>query len=261
MTSCSGQTRKYDTASYSITTTPQDSRGTFCCACAKKICSACSAPFWYFQRAFAGFQLSDRHLSVIFFGEGWKSMTSLPPFLTLWILVEFAGSSDEDILMIKVRTKREKRPKTWSLRFDLLTIKMCTWDYKPWRLVLRCWCLTSMNHEVMCGGDREIFVTIIEGSLQFDLILLQLWNKIALSSSWPPSFKSLQIKSSLLSLYSPIGHKTEKMFQVQDWVALSTAFGEFVFGRLRWIFQVMAHNCLWPFCSPSLLYLVCRHVS
>ena len=39
-------------------------------------------------------------------------MTSLPPFLTLRILVEFAGSSDEGILMIKVRTKREKRPKT-----------------------------------------------------------------------------------------------------------------------------------------------------
>ena len=173
----------------------------------QKICLARLAPFWYFQRAFADFQLSDRHLSVIFFGEGWKSMKSLPPFLTLWILVEFAGSSDEDILMIKVRTKREKRSKTWSLRFDLLTIKMCTWDYKPWRLVLRCWCLTSMNHEVMCGGDREIFVTIIEGSLQFDLILLQLWNKITLSSRWPPSFKSLQITSSLLSLCSPIGHK------------------------------------------------------
>ena len=103
--------------------------------------------------------------------------------------------------------KREKRPKTWSMRFDLLTIKMCTWDYKPWRLVLRCWCLTSMNHEVMCGGDREIFVTIIEGSLQFDLILLQLWNKITLSSRWPPSFKSLQITSYLLSLCCPIGHK------------------------------------------------------
>ena len=136
--------------------------GAFCCACAKKVCSARSAPFGYFQRAFAGFQLSDRHLSVILFGKGWKSMTSLPPFLTLWILVEFAGSSDEDILMIKVRTKREKRPKTWSLRFDLLTIKMCTWDYKPWRLVLRCWFLTSMNHEVVCRGDREEFVTIIE---------------------------------------------------------------------------------------------------
>ena len=134
--------------------------------------------------------LGDQHLFVIFFGKGWKSITSLSPFLTLWILVELAGSLDEDILMVEVRTKREKRPKTWSLRFDLLTIKMCTWDYKPWRLVLRCWCLTSMNHEVVCGGDREIFVTIIEGSLQFDLILLQLWNKIA-RSSWPLSFKSL----------------------------------------------------------------------
>ena len=39
-------------------------------------------------------------------------MISLPPFLTLLILPEFAGSSDGDILMIKVRTKREKRPKT-----------------------------------------------------------------------------------------------------------------------------------------------------
>ena len=39
-------------------------------------------------------------------------MTSLPPFLTLWVLVESPGSSDEDILMIKVQTKRKKRPKT-----------------------------------------------------------------------------------------------------------------------------------------------------
>ena len=39
-------------------------------------------------------------------------MPSLPPSLTLCILMVFAGSSDEDILMIKVRTKREKRPKT-----------------------------------------------------------------------------------------------------------------------------------------------------
>ena len=32
--------------------------------------------------------------------------------LTLWILVVFAGPSDEDILMIKVQTKHEKSPKT-----------------------------------------------------------------------------------------------------------------------------------------------------
>ena len=34
--------------------------------------------------------------------------------------------------------------------------------------------MSSVNHEVVCGDDREIFVTIIEGSLEFDLILLQL---------------------------------------------------------------------------------------
>ena len=38
-------------------------------------------------------------------------MLSLPLFLNLWILMEFVGSSDEDILMIKVRTKCEKRQK------------------------------------------------------------------------------------------------------------------------------------------------------
>ena len=133
----------------------------------------------FVRRVRRHFQLGDRHLFVIFFGEGWKCMTSLPPFLTLWILVVFAGSSDEYILMIKVRTKREKRPKTWSLRFDLLTIKMCIWDYKSSRLISRCSCLTSMNYEVVRGDDREIFVSVIEGSLEFDLTLLQLWNKIA----------------------------------------------------------------------------------
>ena len=38
-------------------------------------------------------------------------MLSLPPFLNLRILMEFVGSLDEDILMIKVQTKREKGQK------------------------------------------------------------------------------------------------------------------------------------------------------
>ena len=54
--------------------------------------------------------------------------------------------------------------------------------------------------------DREI----IGGSFEFDVILLQLWNKIAISSRWPPSFKSLQITSSFLSLCSHIKHKALK---------------------------------------------------
>ena len=90
-----------------------------------EFCSARAAS--YSQRASAGFQRGDRHLFVIFFGEGCKRMTSLPIFLTLWILVVFAGPSDEDISMFKVQTKREKSPKTWSLRFGLLKIKMCRW--------------------------------------------------------------------------------------------------------------------------------------
>ena len=35
----------------------------------------------------------------------------------------FAGTLDEDILMIKVRTERDKNPKKWSLEFDLTKIK------------------------------------------------------------------------------------------------------------------------------------------
>ena len=49
-------------------------------------------------------------------------MTSLPTFLTLWILVMFVGSWDGHILMIKVPTKRQKSPKT--MRFDYETIEI-----------------------------------------------------------------------------------------------------------------------------------------
>ena len=45
-------------------------------------------------------------------------------FLTLWISIVFAGTLDEDILMIKVQTERDKSPKKWSLEFDLMKIKM-----------------------------------------------------------------------------------------------------------------------------------------
>ena len=42
----------------------------------------------------------------------------------------FAGTLDEDILMIKVRTERDKSPKKWSLEFDLTKIKMFTGEDK-----------------------------------------------------------------------------------------------------------------------------------
>ena len=37
---------------------------------------------------------------------------------------------DEDTLMIKVRTERDKGPKKWSLKFDLTKIKMFTGEDK-----------------------------------------------------------------------------------------------------------------------------------
>ena len=42
----------------------------------------------------------------------------------------FAGTLDEDILMIKVRTELDKIPKKWSLEFDLTKIKMFTGEDK-----------------------------------------------------------------------------------------------------------------------------------
>ena len=89
-------------------------------------------------------------------------------------------------------------------------IRVCTWDNKPWRLVIRCWCFTCKNRKVVCRDDREIFIPIKEVNVECELILLQLWSKIVLSSRWPPSFKSLQITSSFLSLRSHKGHRALK---------------------------------------------------
>ena len=105
-----------------------------------------------------------------------------------------------------------------------------------------------MNHDVFFGDDREKFVTIKEDIFEFDLTVLQLRNKIALSSRCPPKL--------LLFLFIVTLDTT-----LQDCVALTSIFGEFVFGRFRLIFQVMAHNRLWSSSSPGLLYMVCRHAS
>ena len=56
--------------------------------------------------------------------------TTLHAFPTLWISIVFAGALDEDILIIKVRTERDKSPKKWSLEFDLTKIKMFTGEDK-----------------------------------------------------------------------------------------------------------------------------------
>ena len=42
----------------------------------------------------------------------------------------FVGTLDDDILMIKVRTERDKSPKMWSLKFDFTKIKMVTEEEK-----------------------------------------------------------------------------------------------------------------------------------
>ena len=65
---------------------------------------------------------------------------------------------NEHVIHMYSSANKKNWPKTWSLRFDILMINVCIWDYKPGRLVLRCWCLTPINHKVACGDDLEIFI-------------------------------------------------------------------------------------------------------
>ena len=114
------------------------------------ISATLSAPLWYFQSASADKWAIDRHLSFIVFGEGLKSMTSLQLFLTPRVVLEFSGSSDDSrIFNNQTANETRKKAESLSLKFDLPTIKTCICGYKSSRLVLRCWCLTSMNHEVV----------------------------------------------------------------------------------------------------------------
>ena len=62
----------------------------------------------------------------------------------------FAGTLDEDILIIKVRTERDKSPKKWSLEFDSTKIKMFTGEDKQLRLVSRCRSFVVKSHGVIC---------------------------------------------------------------------------------------------------------------
>ena len=62
--------------------------------------------------------------------RGMKDYNEFTHIYTLWISIVFVGTLDEDILMIKVRTERDKSPKKWSLEFDLTKIKMFTGEDK-----------------------------------------------------------------------------------------------------------------------------------
>ena len=137
--------------------------------------------------------------------ERWKIITSLPTFLTLWMSIVFAGTLDEDILIIKVRTERDKSPKKWSLEFDLTKIKMFTGEDKQWRLVSRCWRFIVKSHGVIHWDDRQIRDPIWERNFEFELIFLQLRSKFSAYFRRPPSFKLLQTTLSLLLLLSHWG--------------------------------------------------------
>ena len=67
-----------------------------------------------------------------------KECNKITHFLLLWIFFVCVESSDENILLIKVRTERDKGPKMWSLAFDLPKFKMFSGEDKRCRLVSRC---------------------------------------------------------------------------------------------------------------------------
>ena len=159
------------------------------------VCGSCLALFWYFQPLTAS--------STPFCNIFWRGINDCDKFTNIsnsvdtrnvcW-LFGWAYFNDQS------ENKLKKSPKTLSLRIDLLKIKMCTWHDKPWRLVLKCWCFTCKNQK-SCMWRRSWDIWSDERvNLECDLILLQLWSKIATSSRWPPSVKSLQIASSFLSL-------------------------------------------------------------
>ena len=133
----------------------------------------------YFELAARGFLNGRSTLWKIFCQERWEIVTKLHTFLSLWIFFEFVGSSDENILMIKSRTKRDKGPKKWSLAFDLPKFKMFTREAKWCRLVWRCWSFIVMNHRAAYWHDPQINHPLWDGHFEFELILLQLWSKFS----------------------------------------------------------------------------------
>ena len=129
----------------------------------------------YFERTPGGF-LNGRSTRD---QERWKIVRKLHTFLSVWILFVFSGSSDENIVMIKVRTKRDKGPKKWSLAFDLPKFKMFTREYKLCKLVSGCWSFIVMIHGVVCCHDLQIHPPFWDGNFEFELILRQLWSKVS----------------------------------------------------------------------------------
>ena len=123
--------------------------GHFVCACARWVDYFEFGAICYFWTRSGEFLNGWSTLWERSCQERWKIITSLHTFLTLWISIVFAGTLDEYILIIKLRTERDKSPKKWSLEFDLTKIKMFTGEDKRWRLVSRCWSFIVMNHGVI----------------------------------------------------------------------------------------------------------------
>ena len=165
----------------------------------------CSAPFVNFWTRGGGFLNGRSTFYERSCQERWKIITTLHTFLTLWIPIVFAGTLDEDILIIKVRTERDKSPKEWSFEFDLTKIKMFPGEDKQWRLVSRCWIFIVKSHGVIYWDDRQIRDPIWEGNFELERIFLQLWSKLSSYFRQPPSFKLLQTTLSLLLLLSHWG--------------------------------------------------------
>ena len=128
--------------------------------------------------------------------ERGKNVTKLHTFLSLWIFFVCVGSSDENNLLIKVWTERDKGPRMWSLALDLPKFKMFSGEDKRCRLVTRCWSFIVINHGVVHWHDP--FWEVI---FEFELILLPLLKNVFIII--PPAPK-LQITSNNMVSSSPL---------------------------------------------------------
>ena len=89
-----------------------------------------SAPFVIFERAAAGFKRVIYVVSNILSRDWMKDCNKFTHISNPVDIHSVCRELDEEILIIKLRTERDKSPKKWSLEFDLTKIKMFTVEDK-----------------------------------------------------------------------------------------------------------------------------------
>ena len=144
-----------------IQTLPLPTDGHFVCACARWVEYFVFGAICHFWTRCGRFLNGWSTLKERSCQERWKIITTLHTFLTLWIPIVFVGTLDEDILMIKVRTERDKSPKKWSLEFDLTKIKMFPGKKQTMKVslkTLKLYCYESWGYILRRSSDTRSYM-------------------------------------------------------------------------------------------------------